>query len=63
MKSKSDKRVAVTFVLDGTITGDDSFTLLRIQRALKTTFPAAKVTDLKIMSLIEETATTSSNES
>lgn len=62
MKSNS-KRVAVAFVLDGTITGDDNFTLLRLQRALKTTFPAAKVTDIKLMSVIENTSLKSPNES
>lgn len=60
MKTKSNKRVVVSFVLDGTITGDDSFILLRLHRALSSTFPAAKVTDLKIMSLIKETITNES---
>lgn len=57
------KRIAVTFVLDGTITGNDDFTLFRIQRALKTSFPASKITDLKLMSFIEETSPTPVHES
>lgn len=63
MKSNSNKKVAISFVLNGTITGDDSFTLLRLQRAIKTTFPAAEITDLKLMSLIKDITPNISNES
>lgn len=63
MKSSSNKKVAVTFVLEGTIIGNDCITFLRLRKALNSTFPAAKVTDLKIMSAIENINTLSSNES
>lgn len=59
---KPNKKVAISFILNGTITGDDSFTLLRLQRAIKITFPAAEITDLKLMSLIKDMTSNISNE-
>lgn len=60
---KNTKKVAVYFVLDGLITGPDEFTFLRIQKMLRTTFPAAKIADMKVMSLIEEPSQTPLHES
>jgi hypothetical protein len=63
MKSNFNKKVAITFVLNGSIIGDDNLTLLRLQKALKTTFPATKITDLKLMSLVKDITSNMSNES
>lgn len=61
--SNSDKRIAVMFVLNGIITGNDDFTLFRIQRAMKLAFPAVKLTNLKLMSVVEQDPHETSNES
>jgi hypothetical protein len=50
MKEKSpNRKIALSFTLDGFIIGDNEITIQRILKVLKTTFPATKIKFIQII--------------